>query len=306
MADRLNDYIERLDVRLKTKYKRNRLHFTVSEELCVYYEQRDFTLNFLTNIGYAVFTLGVPIHLDLKACPLISASALVMLFAEVSRARLAKDRDDIVTIDLPDIPDTPWLHAMSLPYRQYASLFDEDQVFQTVSDPNKAMASILKLLHKSGVQLSNADTRLFTRGVNEAMLNVINHAYIDEDDPLGGIGRRWWQACWVHTIEEQKTLVYIIYDLGCGILKSLPPTCPEEDAEAHIARAMSYGVTRTNESDRGKGTKNMEDATLIRANSLLFIGTNKVSYIKAEGLEARTESNLLPFTGTLVEWQIKL
>ncbi|HAS6354462.1 TPA: hypothetical protein I7234_19905 [Vibrio vulnificus] len=288
------------------KNRRNRLHFNVAEELCVYYEQRHYTINLLNNISYAIFILKVPVHLNLSNCPSISASALVMLFAEVSRARMAKEQDDIVTIDFPQIRDLPWLYAMSVSYREYGDLFDKDHVFQTVNDPGKAMASILKLLHKSGVQLSKPDSRLFTRGVNEAMLNVINHAYIDQDDPLGGIGRRWWQACWVSEQNGEKVLVYIIYDLGCGILGSLPKSHPKELVTEHITRAMSYGVSRTNESDRGKGTQNMEEATEIRTDSLLFIGTNTVAYIKAEGQDATTQINLLPFTGTLVEWQIKL
>lgn len=308
LDERLESYIKRLDTRLKIKYqhKTNTLIYTVNEELCVYYSQRNFTLNLLGNISHTVFKLDTNVHLDLSGCPGISASALVMLFAETSRARMAKESDEVVTFELPQSEDEPWLHAMSLPYRRYSSLFDEDHTFQTVSDPNKAMASILKLLHKSGVKLNKLDTRTFTRGVNEAMLNVINHAYIAEENPLGGIGRRWWQACWVNKSEEQKILVYIIYDLGCGILNSLPLAHDEESATEHITRAMSYGVTRTNESDRGKGTKNMEDATNIRDNSVLFIGTNNATYIKNQSKDATTELNLLPFNGTLVEWQIRL
>lgn len=308
MDERLDSYIKRLDTRLKIKYqhKTHTLVYTVNEDLCVYYEQRNFTLNLLGNISHTVFVLDTNVHLDLSGCQSISASALVMLFAEISRARMAKESDDVVTLTLPDSGDEPWFHAVSLSYRHYSKLFDEDHTFQTVSDPNKAMASILKLLDRSGVMLNRLDTRTFTRGVNEAMLNVINHAYIEEDNPLGGIGRRWWQACWVGEVDGHKNLVYIIYDLGCGILNSLPLAHDEESATEHITRAMSYGVTRTNESDRGKGTKNMEDATQIRDNSVLFIGTNNATYIKNQSKDAVTELNLLPFDGTLVEWQIRL
>ncbi|AIW12894.1 hypothetical protein IX91_01440 [Vibrio tubiashii ATCC 19109] len=281
------------------------MHFTVSEELCVYYKQRDFTLNFLSNISSALFKHNVKVHLDLTACPNISAAALVMLFAEVSRARMALEEDDVITIELPkEFSDTSWEEAITLHYRKYASLFDNDHTFQTVSEPNKAMASIMKLLFKSGVVLSKPDTRVFTKGVNEAMLNVINHAYSDQLEPLGGIGRRWWQACWLQKkANGDETLVYIIFDLGCGMLKSLPNQNNETPVQ-HITRAMKYGVTRTDEVDRGKGTKNMEEATIIRNNSLMFIGSNNAIYIKAEGQNSQALESRLPFDGTLVEWQI--
>lgn len=281
------------------------MQFTVSEELCIYYDQRDFTLNFLSNISSAIFKHNVKVHLDLRECPHISAAALVMLFAEVSRARMVFEDDDIVTIALPEaFNDHSWEEAITLNFRKYASLFDNDHTFQTVSEPNKAMASILKLLLKSGVVLNKPDTRVFTKGVNEAMLNVINHAYIEEREPLGGIGRRWWQACWLQKKSNgDEILVYIIFDLGCGMLKSLPKQTDETPKE-HIRRVMQYGVTRTDETDRGKGTKNMEEATIIRNNSLMFIGSNNAIYIKSEGEVATTSETRLPFDGTLVEWQI--
>lgn len=310
MEERLRLYIDRLDKKLKVSYDKSKhqLCFVIDEELCVYYKQRNYTLNFLSNISHSVFTKKVNVRLDLSECPNISASALVMLFAEVSRARMVFRCDDVVTIDFPlENLDLQWKEAISVSYRNYASLFDNDHTFQTVSDPNKAIVSILKLMHKSGVALNKPDTRAFTKGVTEAMLNVINHAYYDQENPLDGIGRRWWQACWIQEQEQnnENILVYIIYDLGCGMLQSLPAGKNEPTSE-HITRAMSYGVTRTGDLDRGKGTRNMEEATDIRDNSTMFIGTNSAVYSKIEGKLAKSEENLLSFDGTLVEWQIRL
>jgi hypothetical protein len=263
-------------------------------------------LNLLANITDAIFNHKVKVHLNLSECPNITASALVMLFAEISRAKMVFEDDDIITIDLPkEKPDHVWNEAVTLSYRNYSSLFDNDHTFQTMSEPNKAIASILKLLLNSGVELSRTETRVFTKGVNEAMLNVINHAYHDQDAPLDGIGRRWWQACWVAKNKDKQTLVYIIYDLGCGMLASLPKENNESISD-HITRVMSYGVSRTQEADRGKGTKNIEDATDIRDNSRMFIGTNSAVYIKTEGQSATAEPTFLPFGGTLIEWQIFL
>lgn len=303
---RLEQYINRLDEKLKVKFKKNRLYFYVSEDLCVYYGQRGYTLNFLSNIAYTIWELKQKVHIDLSKCSKISASALVMLFAEVSRARMGKEDDDVITLTMSDtFKDPKWKEAIELGHRQYSRLFDEDHTFQTVSDPNKALASILKLMHNCGVKLARPESKIFTKGINEAMLNVINHAYDDQEDPLGGIGRRWWQACWLQPTGGGKySLVYIIYDLGCGMLNSLPKASEQETIAEHITRAMAHGTTRTGIPGRGKGTKNMEDAAEIRAKSTLFVGTNSVSYCKVEGKDAIVEPCLLPFNGTLVEWQI--
>jgi len=310
---KLEDYYSRLNQRLKPKNQKGVVHFTVIEPLCVYgKEHRDYTLNLMRNISGRTVGDFTPIHIDLTNCPKITASASVMLFAEISRARIATENDNIVTISLPQEPELQallhsigWVKAINAGCREQNSLFDNNEIFQTLSDPGKAMASLLLSLRNSGITLTSIEAKIFTKGVNEAMLNVLHHAYSHEKHPLGGIGRRWWQCCYtVVKNNEPEKMVYIIFDLGQGILSSLPKDDINESIQAHIIRAMSKGVTCTGEKDRGKGSQNMKDAMSIRENSILFIASNNVVYSKKMAKEPESEESTIPFIGTLVEWQI--
>ncbi|MCD9474866.1 hypothetical protein GLP44_09035 [Photobacterium phosphoreum] len=292
------------------KHKKGVVEFNVTETLCVYQKQRDYTLNLMRNIsGYAVGH-KVPVKINLKQCPMITAGALLILFAEVSRAKIAIEDDSLVTLELPEnndlrtiIDDIGWTEAMTVSFREYPNLMKANCTFQTASKPHEAMQSIYHLLINSEVPLSSPESKVFTKGVNEAILNVFNHAYSHEEYPLGGIGRRWWQACWK---ANDNSLVYIIVDLGQGITKSLPKAYDEESVPDHIVRAMELGVTCTGDSKRGKGSVNIKDATDIKDESTLFIGSGNAIYTKCAGREPIAVESLLPFNGTIAEWQIKI
>ncbi|EJG1805320.1 hypothetical protein HJ118_07090 [Vibrio parahaemolyticus] len=282
----------------------------VTESLCVYEEQRDYTLNLMRNIsGYAVGR-KIPVLISLEHCPSITAGALLILFAEVSRARIVAEDDNIVKIKLPtkgSLKDTldhiGWTKAITISFRDYPSLMEENCPFQTASKPHEAMASIFNLLSSSGVTLTSPESKVFTKGVNEAILNVFNHAYSHEDYPLDGIGRRWWQACWR---ADDNSFVYIIFDLGQGITNSLPKAYDNEPIDEHICRAMRLGVTCTGDSKRGKGSENIKDATDIKDESTLFIGSRNALYTKLSGETPLAGKCILPFNGTLAEWQINV
>ena len=266
---RLKEYYARLNERLKPKLQKNTVVYTVDDVLCVYKkEHRHYTLNLMRNISAQTISEQTPVHIDLSKCPKITFAAAVMLFAEVSRARIATENDNIVSLTHPEdmslhsqLESIGWIRAVDLGCKELHKLFDEDDTFQTVSDPSKAMISLNLMLNKKGINLTSPEVKVFTKGVNEAMLNVFNHAYSHESNPLGGIGRRWWQACFTTKHDGADSMVYVICDLGQGILNSLPKLEPQESTTAHICRAMSLGVTCTGIVDRGKGTNDMEKAT---------------------------------------------
>jgi hypothetical protein len=262
------------------------------------------------------FAIGekMAVHIDLRSCPGVTAAAMVMLFAEVSRARLATGIDSIIKIFLPSedseirlqFQHSGWERALLIEHSRLQDLVTESQLFQSNSNPNEATEAVYRQLISNGIELDAPEVRTFTKGVSEAMLNVINHAYDNEESPLEGIGRRWWQACYVKQGNgHQKKMVFIIYDLGQGILSSLERQ-KDETPENHMIRAMQYGVTRTGDPKRGKGTKDIEDAAQIREESILLVGSNNVSYIKWKDGKLIVEKGLLPFFGTIVEWQINL
>ncbi len=316
LTRRQAEYQRKLDSRINLKITKRKVFVTVSEGLCVYYghEQRDYTINILRIIsGYCVGE-WTPVRLDMSQCTTLTAAAMLMLFAEISRARIATGNDDIVEVILPENPEcrgmldhTGWSEAVSLGHRQLNSLFENDAMFQSGNEPGKATASVYRQLVNSGIRLTEPEVKTFTKGVTEAMLNVIHHAYSHEDYPLDGIGRRWWQLCIIVKDKDGKPtkLVFIIYDLGQGILKSLPALKGEDNSQ-HIQRAMTYGVTCTEEQNRGKGSHDIEQATYIKENSTLFIGTNDVIYIKMNDEAPKIAETRFSFFGTIVEWQINL
>lgn len=309
-------YKKKLNERIQLKVTKKKVTIVISEDLCIYVpSQRDYTLNLLGLISAYAVGQWIPVHIDMSNCQRVTAAASVMLFAEISRARIATENDDIITLSLPEegqgcrtaLNNIGWIYAASISYRKINTLFEHDAIFQSGNNPGKATASVYKQLVDSGVPLTAPEVKKFTKGVTEAMLNVNHHAYDNEKDPLNGIGRRWWQLCLVRTDDNGKPtkLLFIIYDLGQGILRSLPKKVGESNLD-QIGRAMTYGVTRTKEPDRGKGSEDMLDAAEIKDNSVLYIGTNNVTYTKMYDMPPLIEACGIPFFGTIVEWQINL
>jgi len=251
-----------------------------------------------------------PIHLNLKDCPEITASALVLLFGEVTRIKIHFENNMMVTVSFPVdselldlLNQIGWTKAINSGCNDLISLFENDDTFQTLSDPNKAMISIFCRLKNCGVVLNSPEAKVFSKGVNEAMLNVIHHAYNNEANPLEGIGRRWWQACYV---TDSGSMVFIICDFGQGILGSLPKESITEKYEDHLARAMEVGVTSTDDEDRGKGSGDIVQAAEIRKYSTLFVASNNGIYGKIADSNIVKGESIVPMLGTIVEWEINL
>jgi len=311
---RLNDYHNRLDARLQQSFSDGVFTFKVKEKLCIYEKKhRDYTLNLMRNISACVIGEYSYVKIDLSDCPEITASASVLLFAEVSRARIATENDNCVEIKLPTsktlskvLQETGWTKAINAGYKEQVELFEHDETFQTSSDPAKAIISILTMLRNNDVELKSLEGKVFSRGVNEAMLNVLHHAYSHEDYPLGGIGRRWWQSCFRYKDYLNNKLVYIICDFGQGILGSLPKKYDNETVIEHLNRAMQIGETCTGQLDRGKGSGDIVDAASIKDNSTLFIASNNAVYIKQGNNRAKIEESVVPLLGTVVEWQVDI
>lgn len=312
MDRELDFYYTRLNKRLNIQNIKGRFYrIKVKEKLCIYGENRSFTLNLLRQISGCTIGEGLPVELDLSNCPDLTASALVLLFAEISRARLVKEFDGIVTVIFPNdkelyavLDDVGWIKAVNCSYKDQHTLMEDDEIFQTVSDPAKAMQSLVLRLENSGVELTSPEAKIFTRGVNEAVLNVLHHAYSHEEYPLEGIGRRWWQAC--YKSQDENKMVYIICDFGQGILNSLPKSYDYETDQEHIARAMTIGVTSTEEPDRGKGSGDIIQAADIRDKSVVFVGSNNATYGKICKEQPDINRCIIPFLGTIIEWQIYL
>lgn len=276
-------------------------------------EYRDNTLTFLAIVAHLGLNRGLRIRIDLQECESITAAAAVMLFAEVTRIQLATNDSDAVLVVPPEGPfrtafRNSGLHTGLKPgaARKLNELFDNDHPFQSGDTPAKSIISIMSVMHKEGLDLTKPQTRIFSKGVQEAMLNVLHHAYRSEAYPLSGIGKRWWHACWYNP--QDSSMSFIIYDKGSGIPETLAQVCgPDMSDEDRIAHGLKKGVTCMMDPARGKGSVDIQNVTNIYAGSILFVASNYgIVVLKDDGREMVKIPSNQSFNGTLLEWKFKL
>ncbi|MCU7974904.1 hypothetical protein L5M43_06375 [Shewanella sp. SW36] len=290
------------------------------QQLCIYLigpdtvEKVRKTLNFFATISKICLVRREKLHIDFSNLQNFTAAASVLLFSEITRAQLVTEIADVVTFTLPKTPDVLklfrgfGLYKAIMPggNRKLINLFDDDHPYQSGTDPNKFLISTILNLKNQGLELSNPETRIIHRGIQEAMLNVIHHAYEHETDVSSGIGSRWWQLSFCK--HDSKSVAFIIYDKGISIPESIAGKLPVNittDAEA-IEFAFQKGVTRyTDKPTRGKGSEDIKDVTTVKDNSkLLVYSGNGMYYINRERGDTRKLSLPASINGTMIEWLI--
>ncbi|MFZ7186324.1 hypothetical protein ACLSY8_00050 [Avibacterium avium] len=161
----------------------------------------------------------------------------------------------------------------------------------------------------SSEKINDEQKFLLHQGVSEAILNVRNHAYINKQALRNKIGRgRWWQCSWYQ--ESQRTFVFLIYDMGCGILGSYPEnTLSDKD---RLKEAMTEGYTRYNNRKRGKGSENIKQVINRDVETeILTVYTNRLIYYYQYSngitsdicIESQVPSSI---RGTLIMWTLTL
>ncbi len=289
--------------------------------LCVYILESDksseekakLTLNFFSIITDICLKQGVRLHLDFTRLQRITASAALMLFSEISRIQLVTDTPDVITFTEPSEPACKQvfrktgLYRAIMPgtYRKLVGLFDEDQPFQSGDDPNKFLISSLLALNKQGLELSKPEVKVVSKGIQEAMLNVMHHAYANEEKPNSGIGTRWWQLCLCNP--SKKEISFIIYDKGSSIPISIRDRLAPDATDADcIEFAFRKGVSRfSDRPERGKGSEDIRQVATVRVNSSLLVMSGQgMYYVNSTLVDVVKLAVPLSVGGTLVEWSI--
>ncbi|MDN2661819.1 hypothetical protein OW492_00340 [Psychromonas sp. 14N.309.X.WAT.B.A12] len=301
----------------KPKNVNGRFHLTAPQTLCIYSDEIVETLNYLTIIGDFTINKNQPLHLDFSELENLTAAASVMLFAEITRAQLATNKHDIITLSLPVNKIQRKRFTSSGLFKaikpggesKLKGLIKSKNTYQSGTDPNKFSLIVLEQIKTSGINLTAPQKKIFSRGVQEAMLNVIHHAYDDNHiDPLTGIGRRWWHAISVN--KEKNLIAFIIYDKGQGIPKSITSTTslPLFNHGECIKHVLPKGITRfRDQPERGKGTHDILQINEIEDNSMIVIYSDHGRYIE----DKKTGDSLCHHMkcsvhGTLIEWQLPL
>ncbi|MDU5166998.1 MAG: hypothetical protein E6224_00255 [Haemophilus parainfluenzae] len=182
--------------------------------------------------------------------------------------------------------------------------------FYQSGDANRLVGMMLNNWEMiSREEISSGQKFLLHQGVSEAILNVRNHAYIKSRALQNKIGQgRWYQCSWYQ--QSKRMFVFLIYDLGCGILGSYPES--SLDDKERLKQAMTEGFTRYNNRKRGKGSENIKQV-ISRAveNESLTVYTDNLIYqyyynnstISDVCITSQVQT---PIKGTLVAWTLTL
>jgi hypothetical protein len=161
------------------------------------------------------------------------------------------------------------------------------------------------------------------RGLNEAVLNVHQHAYEDgiENTYVPMPNNRWWIAGYRDA--GTREIGFLAFDQGVGI----PGTLPKKHAEfvtdlivaaaqlvtgqyvtndhLLIVRAFELGRSRTGKASQGKGLNDFKRfLEAAGGKGSLRILSGRGSYLYTQDGKELAEPLPFPFHGTLIIWRL--
>ena len=156
------------------------------------------------------------------------------------------------------------------------------------------------------------------KGVSEAIVNSVHHAYLEpRRDGFGGADEvRWWMFSHV----RDGNLTVVVCDLGIGIPRSLPIVWGKSRVAqlltkfgivrpevAAVRAALEIGATRTQQENRGRGLPQVWGDMKTHAGAHLLLLSNKAQlYWNAdEKKESEREYDESIF-GTMIMWTVPL
>mgnify|MGYP001083307835 FL=1 len=284
--------------------------------LCVYDETASYqTYQFVKYIEKVIFEYETNLKISFKKLKTMTAAASLLVFARITKCQLSISQPNSLEVELPEDKDVRrlftesglWNGIKSGGVSKVRRLIENNNQYMTGSNHDlehfgKVISATLINLVQNNVKFNARSTHLFTRGIQEAILNVDYHAYNKTSlaNRIETIGdSRWWQCSWYDGDNSQ--LVFIIYDDGVGIATTLKDQFEDKKDSEIIEEAMKVGTTRTRNPERGKGSNDILKATCTFPNSHLLVMSGSGDYKHdAEGVTTRE----LPFTleGTLIQW----
>lgn len=280
------------------------------------------TFKFLRKIDEA-FKRKQYILLDLSTVTEAYADILLILMAKVHSLRWRSKRNVFQMIYYPNesnnqagfnaLVRTGFQQALNAKSEtDFILLAKNNNYFQTgyhkiQSDMLITTQNVLNQTH-----LPDAPKHYLQIAINEALLNIHNHAYIGNTYWQRVLKQgRWWQCIWFD--QKNHRLVFIIYDIGHGMVQTYRPESePNEDI---LLELMKKGYSRYNQVHsvkRGKGTDDFKQVLqhwLKR--ETLMITTNGLRYL-ARYNGAEINERCFPYIqheslqGTLLCWELSL
>lgn len=288
-------------------------------KLCVYYDDAIIgsTIKFLREL----VRLGEqgPVILDLRKTEKVTGAAAVMLFAHVNVLQLRHCSKDRVKCLFPNKKDNENGHADIVKTRLSRALSSgsiaaleqlviEGTPFQSSNDPDEhASKTVNYLTKKLKLSPSHQLALTLTAAISEAMLNVHHHAYdFSPSIFTGDLQSRWWQYAIFD--EKNNRFVFLIYDLGLGIIKSYKSSMDEYRDDAYaLEEALSFGGSRFSKKQpwRGNGSEDIKHP--VNLDESLFIYCENLRYIyRGDPTSAKIDRTTAKLDGNLIEWTLKI
>lgn len=310
------------------KKKSFHIDLMVPEELDLI-KNFDETTEFIHDIRTIALKEKRPVRLVFDNVKRIKPAALLLLLAELHRARLIHGPIR-VTGTYPKekrlekmLSATGFFSILGVAPRnknktntqyplEYIKFVSEDRTTQGTA------RRLREQLFGDVVTIEPKPRRQLSRAIDEAMLNAGQHAY-----PLGSLNDhpekgRWWLAG--HVNKRSGELMVMFCDLGVGIPRTLPKRYPIElilaalsyvpgirpnDAEM-IQAGMTIGRTRTKEENRGKGLNDLRRFIDESGIGELHIFSRKGHFHYKPGHEEKLRNSDTSVGGTLIQWSVPL
>lgn len=266
-------------------------------------------VSLMRDMNLAIHSQNRSVILDFSETEEMTAGAAVMLFAEVTRSQLLTGLPNVITIIRPKNPNLWGLMRNSGLWdaikpggeKKLQGLWEKNCPFASGNDPDAHLASTLNSFRNARPNLP----RRFDSAIQEAILNVVHHAYeYNRNLPTDSIGTRWWQYAAI-TKEDVR---FTICDLGIGIPNKIL-YMPENRHLPHghcIEKAMEDGFSTLFRRGRGMGSRDLKRPVVnTEAESFSIFSNNGIySYIQNREPICGDRPACLP--GTVVEWKMEV
>lgn len=286
----------------------------------------DETINFLESIRDAVLLRGRRVSIDFTTLHDIRPAAALLLAAELDRwRRLRQIRPRVLDIEKWDAEVRRLLNQMGL--FKLLNVQNPPPATQS-SDPaihfipfvsaNQAIGPLAAELRSGFERMAGqiAGWKFLYEGIQEAMTNVMHHAYPrDTIIPRNQVLNQWWMAGSYD--KRSGELSAMFFDQGVGIPKTLPRTYGMErikgflsdmglgdDDASRIQAAMALRRSRTGEPHRGKGLMEVREFIDQSGNGRLRIISGRGEYVYSHGGRVTRLLHSAPIGGTLIQWEV--
>lgn len=306
--------------------RRTYFDLTVPNHLCLE-KHYQVTADFLKDLRQSALKSQHPVRLRLEDCEKISPPAMLLLLAEVHRARLLRG-DKAVTGTYPR--NETLLRRMC-----HTGFFDLLGIRSPISSSKTFPMEYIKF--KSGTKLRAESAKelrngllgdsiklrikarnQLQRGITEAMLNALQHAYPTKDRRSASVRDRWWLTGHYHQPTGKLSIMFC--DLGVGIPSTLPRKHPMEhirelismlpgvkpDDGQMILAGMQIGRSSTRQGHRGKGLNDLRQFIDQAGAGELKIFSRAGEYWYNSLSDEGAKNNDSIIHGTLIVWTVPI